>query len=157
MYTPPQRLSHRQRLSGITPRLKKQKQIQAYKAQIQAYATQAMVSKWAGKGEIRATLDHESEEQDSVAAAAADAAAAESERSQKESEHERRLRGEKQWSKLDVNGNGYIEGPELDSLAIWVYESCHAGKPPTQEQVKEEIDIVIEKLDSNGGIPLAYL
>ena len=40
-------------------------------------------------------------------------------------------RAEKKWAQLDMNGNDYLEGSELEGMAAWVWSSFHPGERMT--------------------------
>jgi hypothetical protein len=39
---------------------------------------------------------------------------------------------------MDADGNGVLNGSELDKLALWVFESFHPDGEPLDEAAKKE-------------------
>ena len=54
-----------------------------------------------------------------------------------------RKRAKKKWDSLDADGNGTLEGDELNGLAEWVWTSFHpGGEPITEREGKIDTKIV---------------
>ena len=50
-----------------------------------------------------------------------------------------RKRAKKKWDSLDADGNGTLEGDELNGLAEWVWTSFHPGGEPITEREKAKL------------------
>ena len=60
-------------------------------------------------------------------------------------------RARRQFDRLDADGNGVLEGEELEALAEWVWSSFHPGGealPPGERQ--KQADILVGQMDLNG-------
>lgn len=47
-------------------------------------------------------------------------------------------RARKKFVQMDADGNGVLNGSELDKLALWVFESFHPDGEPLDEAAKKE-------------------
>eukprot|EP00944_MAST-04C_sp_MAST-4C-sp1_P000740 g740.t1 len=50
-----------------------------------------------------------------------------------------RKRAKKKWDSLDEDGNGVLEGDELNGLAEWVWTSFHPGGKPISDREKAKL------------------
>ena len=58
----------------------------------------------------------------------------------------------KKFREFDNNGDGFIEGKELEKFAEWVYTSFRPGAAPmTKEQKVAEVQKLLKRLDENAG------
>ena len=61
------------------------------------------------------------------------------------------MRAKKKFDRLDVDGNGVLEGEELIGLAEWVWSRFHPGGETLSEDLKAEHGAkLLGRLDANG-------
>ena len=60
-------------------------------------------------------------------------------------------RAEKKWAQLDMNGNDYLEGSELEGMAAWVWSSFHPGERMTAKDRLETQLRMLEACDKDGN------
>eukprot|EP00658_Telonema_sp_P-2_P004854 TRINITY_DN11814_c0_g1_i1.p1 TRINITY_DN11814_c0_g1~~TRINITY_DN11814_c0_g1_i1.p1 ORF type:complete len:315 (-),score=88.24 TRINITY_DN11814_c0_g1_i1:125-1024(-) len=66
-------------------------------------------------------------------------------------------RARKKFEKLDVDGNGVLQGEELETLVHWLWSSFHPdGEPLSAEQQEAETSKLMGQLDSNGDAGLSF-
>ena len=59
-------------------------------------------------------------------------------------------RARKKFTQMDVDGNGVLNGSELDVLAKWVFDSFHPGGEPIDEETKKkEAAKLLSRIDKN--------
>ena len=60
-------------------------------------------------------------------------------------------RARKKFNQLDVDGNGVLEGSELQALGDWVWSNFHPGGEPLSEEEKQEQGAkLLDRLDANA-------
>lgn len=58
---------------------------------------------------------------------------------------------------MDADGNGVLNGSELDKLALWVFESFHPdGEPLDEAAKKEQSQTLLTQLDKNSDGVLTF-
>ena len=65
----------------------------------------------------------------------------------------KKAEAEQQWSLLDKDQNGYIEGAELNAMALWVYDhALHTELRDAHSQAESEVEkqSILDRLDANG-------
>ena len=61
------------------------------------------------------------------------------------------VRARKKFDRLDVNGNGVLDGDELVELSDWLWSSFHpGGRALTEEEKQAGVDKLLHRLDENG-------
>ena len=70
-------------------------------------------------------------------------------------EQKQLARARKKFQQMDKDGNGMIEGEELDTLAKWLFESFHPGGTAVPPEVIEKEAAKLKKRldkDNNGKL-----
>ena len=62
-----------------------------------------------------------------------------------------RKRAKKKWDQLDADGNGVLEGDELNGLAEWVWTAFHPGGKPISAREKAKMTRKLSKRIAQTG------
>jgi len=66
-------------------------------------------------------------------------------------------RAKQQFSKFDANGNGLLDGEELEDLAAWLWKSFKPGGQEICNEIKEvEGQKLLNVLDANGDGVMSF-